>query len=107
LTTAAPIACGSAKDQIVGRWRQSSGPDGAIYELEFFKDGTVVLVEQKRGSTQQVAGRYSWISDSQIKVEFTGLAALLGAVVTDVRMSGDELHMSRFPNEPATLKRVR
>lgn len=68
-------ACGSVQDQLLGKWEGDFGPAKA--GLEFFKDGTIIT------SGVPVTGKYSWLDDNRIKMEWLGVPLVFNVAFKD------------------------
>jgi len=81
------IGCGKSKEEsIVGKWQEVGGNQS----MEFFKDGTVIAIEEGLSLT----GKYEFINDNQFKMEFKDFGELLGTIIAQMSDSGDEFSLT-------------
>ena len=93
---------GATKSSIVGKWQ---GIDSGV-NLEFFKDGTFTSAA-KDAEDDPLRGKYSFIEDGRIVMEFGGMIGeLSGAIILSATISGDELSYPD-PGSPGTLWKFR
>jgi hypothetical protein len=71
------------ENKIVGKWKEIGGTE----TMEFFKDGTVSVVDNKIS----LKGSYQFIDEKRIKFKLGGLGPLAGPIVEKVSFSGGEL----------------
>lgn len=79
------VSC-SLENAIIGKWSEIGGTE----TLEFFKDGTVVVVE----FGMSMVGSYKFIDKDQIKLELGGLGVLVGPMVAKISIKGDEMTLN-------------
>ena len=112
------ISC-SKRNSIVGKWQskidlqghkaseftkeQMAELDELRLRCEFFKDGTMTM----NMLTLTYVGKYSFVQDSLVKVEFTGMASWGGANLMTVSPSGSELTFKTSVGQTWTLERVK
>ena len=80
--------------QILGKWK--SGTE----TMEFFSDGTIIVLS----NGNYIAGNYRFVDPGRMRLEFSGLWALLGVVVADVSIEGDTLWL-KLPGQSADVYR--
>jgi hypothetical protein len=85
LTVVTLAGCGSPKSQIIGKWKEQTS--GA--EVEFFKDGTVILKVLLTN-----IGKYSFVDNDTIRLELSGLLSLAGAQMYDVKIADNVLTLT-------------
>lgn len=76
----------SNENKMIGKWVETSS-GGGTEVMEFFEEGTVVLVNGRKRMT----GRYSHLDESHVKLEFSGIGALAGPVVASYLFKDDHL----------------
>lgn len=77
-------SCSARKEHgIVGNWEE----DGDSGYWAFHEDGTVEARAQGKG----LSGSYAFISESKIKLQFSGKGAVLGPQVYSFTISGDTM----------------
>lgn len=92
-TTAAALVlanvafAGDLKKDIVGKWADADG----VENVEYKADGT--FVETMAGG-DVMKGKYSFPDDKNIKVEFEGAMAAMGAVSSALTITGDEMNVT-------------
>src|SRR5437899_2199112 len=80
------VSC-STKSSIVGKWQEIGGTE----TLEFFKDGTLSVVNKGTAIT----GKYSFLDDTRIKLEIGGIVgALAGSQIVTVSIADGELSLT-------------
>ena len=80
-------ACsGSPEDKIVGTWYEI----GDNETMEFFADGTITIAEGR----ESMAGNYSFLDESKLRIELGGLGALAGPLVVSYEFEGDILKLT-------------
>jgi hypothetical protein len=95
------VSC-STKSSIVGKWQEFGADNGDNETLEFFKDGTVSDVSQR----MTLAGKYSFVEDDRLKLEFGGIGALAGPMIMHVSISGGELDLTDQKGKVSKYNRV-
>jgi hypothetical protein len=81
------VSCSSKpEDAIVGKWSEIGGTE----KIELFKDGTITVVNKDI----IMGGKYTFVDKDRIRIELSGLGALLGPFVVTVSISGDELTLT-------------
>ena len=91
-------ACSSFESSIVGKWKGIDKHE----TMEFLEDGTFMV----KDDDMSVGGRYNFVDKNRIKVELGGLGALMGPVILEVEISGDELSVTEPGNQVAKYQRV-
>ncbi|MHB1354991.1 MAG: hypothetical protein ACYCZF_03330 [Anaerolineae bacterium] len=77
------VSC-SPRTALLGKWQAEDGSS-----IEFLRDGTVMVK-----TLVTVAGKYSFIDDTRIKIEFEGLLGLAGPQIYTVRIDDGQLSMT-------------
>jgi|GEM_PF-814407 len=99
----ASLASCSSKpeDAIVGKWSEIDGTE----TLEFFKDGTVSVVD--KGTTR--TGDYRFIEKDRMRLQLGGLGILAGPidVVAKVSISKDELTLTLAGGDVGKYRKVK
>ena len=100
------ISCSTAKSSIVGKWQEIGGIINDEASLEFFKDGN--FSSTSKGAADSLEGKYSFIEDGRIKMEFSGIAeALYGGVIYRVSISGGEMSLTDSDGKLSKFSRAK
>lgn len=93
--------CGkSGKAGIVGKWKEVDGTQ----TIEFFKDGTVTTVDK---GEPPLTGNYKFIESNRIRMEFTGIGELLGAVIAEYKPKENEIVLTNPMGKIERYKRAK
>lgn len=77
-------ACGqSSEEKIIGKWKQVKG----VEAIEFFEEGTFTVT----GGPLPMGGEYSFVDEDRVKLQFGGLASLMGPKVVTIQFGQDQL----------------
>ena len=71
--------------------------------LEFVKDGTVIC-DVPEGP---LIGKYSYIDDNRIKIEYGGIGAKLGLIIAKVSITGGKLQLTDQQGVLTTFQRAK
>jgi len=83
---------------IAGKWKEVGG----IQTIEFFKEGTVVVVDK---GDPPLAGDYRFIDDNRIRMDLKGLGELLGPVVAEISVPRNEITLVNPAGEIEVYKK--
>ena len=103
-------ACAAPPDEaIVGTWQQTGGTRSTV-AVEFFNDGTVTARKESRvegavGETTHATGRYAFLDDTRVEVDFAITALLAGSTIMQVAIIRDELTLTATPTGVSTRYR--
>jgi hypothetical protein len=92
------VSC-SLKSSIVGKWQEIGGSE----TIEFFKDGTISLTSHGIS----LNGKYTFIEDDRIKVEFGGLGSIAGPILYRASISSGELTLNDSKGKTSKFARVK
>ena len=76
---------------------------GGTEAFEFFKDGTLSVADKG----MSLAGKYSFVDDTRIKLELGGIGALAGPQIATVSISGGELSLTDQKGKVSRYKRAK
>jgi len=88
------------RSAVLGQWKEIGGTE----VIEFFRDGTITILDQSGAS---MGGSYKWIEGNKMRIELSGLGALMGPMVATVTVSGGELTLAMQNGEVWKYNRVR
>lgn len=78
------------------------GKTESTESIEFFKDGTVSVVDKG----MSMGGSYRFVDDNRIRIELGGLGALVGPMVYRISISRGELTMTSPDGDFLRYQRV-
>jgi len=88
-----------SRSAVLGQWKEVSGTE----VIEFFRDGTITILDQSGAS---MGGNYKWIEGNRMRIELSGLGALMGPMVATVTVSGSELRLAMQNGEVWKYRRM-
>ena len=81
------VGCSKAPEKkIIGEWQEN----GESESVQFFADGAIAI----RDGNETMAGSYTFLDESKLRVELDGMGALVGSMVIEYQFDGDTLKLT-------------